>query len=155
MVVVGHGLEERQHLGPLAPGDAPEAVAVTVRRYRCRACRAVLVVGPAGLLPRRWYGGGAIAAALARYARGETAAVVREATRPSRVLGTAAHDRWISLVRWIDAAGAGGLFGIAAVGGGDRRVVAERVTLVLAARAGHRFGDDLAAKAFEGASIAA
>jgi hypothetical protein len=48
LVVVGHGVEERQVLGPRAPGDAPVQVVVKLRRYRCRACRAVLVVGPVG-----------------------------------------------------------------------------------------------------------
>ncbi len=54
MVIVGHGLVSRQVLGPKAPHGAPEQGSVTLRRYGCRACRAILVVGPRGLLPRRW-----------------------------------------------------------------------------------------------------
>lgn len=132
--IVGHGVDERQQLGPLGPGEAPGARMVTVRRYRCRTCRAILVVGPAGLSRGRWYGGGAIAAAIARYARGESGASVRGATSPSRAVGASAHERWITLARWIDAAETGRLFGVAGVGGGDRRQVAERVAHALAAR---------------------
>ena len=142
-------------MGPLAPGEAPVATTVLVRRYRCRACAAVVVVGPAGLVPRRWYGGGAIAAALARYSRGETSAAVRAATSPSTVVGHSAHERWITLTRWIDAAQTGQLFSVAGVRVKSRRQVAEQVAIALAARAGRQFGDDLVAKAFEGAAIAA
>ena len=128
---------------------------VTVRRYRCRACRAVLVVGPAGLVRGRWYGGGAIGAALARYARGDSSADVRAATSPAVVVGGSARERWVTLARWIDAAETGRLFGVACVASEDRRRVAEHVSLALAARAGRHFGEDLVAKAFEGAVIAA
>lgn len=155
LVIVGHGVETRQHLGPQGPGERPELAEVTVRRYRCKACRAVLVVGPAGLVPGRWYGGGAIAAALALYARGESSAAVRAATSPASVVGGSAHERWITVARWIDAARAGRLFGVAGVESGDRRRVAEHVSLALAGRAGRQFGDDLVTKAFEGALIAA
>jgi hypothetical protein len=155
LVVVGHGVEERQHLGPLAPGGRPEAVTIVVRRYRCTACAAVVVVGPAGLVPRRWYGAGAIGAALARYGRGDGAASVRAATSPSSTLGASAHDRWITLVRWIDAAQSGILFGVAGVARCSRREVARQVALALAARGGRQFGEDVVAKAFEGAAIAA
>lgn len=114
-----------------------------------------MIVGPAGLARGRSYGAGAIASALARYAHGERVADVRAATSPSRVVGASASERWITLVRWIDAAAAGHLFAVAGAGGHDRRRVAERVAHALAARAGHQFGDDLIARAFEGAAIAA
>ena len=156
LIVVGHGVDERQHLGPLAPGEPPVAATVIVRRYRCRACAAILVVGPAGLVRRRWYSGAAIAAALATYARGASSSAVRAATSPSGAVGPSAQERWITLTRWIDAAQVGKLFGVAGVRGGeDRRRVAEQVAVALAARAGRAFGDDLVAKAFEGAAIAA
>ena len=48
LVVVGHGLVERQVRGPSGPHEPPVQVQVQLRRYRCRACRAVLVVGPQG-----------------------------------------------------------------------------------------------------------
>jgi hypothetical protein len=156
LVVVGHGVVERQVLGPRAPGEAPEQVVVKLRRYRCRACRAVLVVGPRGLVRRRWYGAGAIGQALALYARGATSALVRTRTSPSRVVGTSARERWVTLTRWVEAARRGDLFGVwVRPDGLGRRGVAEQVMLVLAARAGCALGADLSESAFAGALIAA
>lgn len=103
-LVVGHGVVERQVRGPGAAGQAPEQEVVQLRRYRCRECRAVIVVGPRGLLHRRWYGAGPVAQALALYARGATSAAVRVETSPSRVVGTSARERWITLSRWIESA---------------------------------------------------
>lgn len=155
LVVVGHGFVERQVLGPRAPGQAPEQLIVQLRRYRCRACRAVLVVGPRGLAWRRWYGAGAIALALVLYARGETSAAARTRTSPARVVGVSATERWVTLTRWIEAARGGRLFGVSGLGGLERRCVAEQVALALAARAGRHLGDDLGESAFAGAMIAA
>lgn len=87
LVLVGHGLVERQVLGPQAPGEAPVQVVVKLRRYRCRACQAVVMVGPRGLVRGRWYGAGAIAQALALYARGATSALVRPKTSPWQAVG--------------------------------------------------------------------
>ena len=120
LVVVGHGVVERQVLGPRPPGEAPAQVVVQLRRYRCRACRAVLVVGPRGLARRRWYGAGAIALALSMYARGATSAAVRDWTSPSRVLGTSSSERWVTLSRWVESARRGALFGVSGVGGPTR-----------------------------------
>jgi hypothetical protein len=52
VVIVGHGLVQRQVLGPQAATAAAEAIEVNLRRYRCRACKAVLMVGPRDA-PRR------------------------------------------------------------------------------------------------------
>ena len=153
--MVGHGVVERQVLGPRAPGQAPEQVVLQLRRYRCRACLAVLVVGPRGLARRRWYGAGAIAMALALYARGETSAAARTRTSPSRVVGASATERWATLTRWIESARHGALFGVTGLGGLEPRRVAKHVVLALAARAGHSFGCDLSESAFDGAMIAA
>lgn len=154
-VVVGHGLVERQIRGPGEARGTPEQVVVQLRRYRCRACRAVIVVGPRGLLRRRCYSAGSIALGLSLYAHGQTSPAVRAATSPARVIGSSAVERWVTLVRWVDAAQRGELFGVQSVSGLGRRGVAERVTLALAARAGHVFGADLSASAFAGAAIAA
>jgi hypothetical protein len=155
VVIVGHGLVERQVRGPASPTGSPEEAVVVMRRYRCRACQAILVVGPRGLVRRRWYGAGAIALALSMYARGETIAAVRGRTSPSRVVGASAAERWTTLTRWVEAARSGGLFGLTGLGGLERRRVAERVVLALAARAGHLLGGDLGESAFAGAAIAA
>lgn len=126
-----------------------------LRRYRCRACKAVLVVGPRGLVARRLYGAGAIAVAFAAYGHGATSREVRDQTSPSRRVGGSAVERWLTLVRWIEAARRGELFGVTGLGGGDRRSVARQVVLVLAARGGRQLGGDLTESAFEGAVIAA
>jgi hypothetical protein len=155
-VVVGHGIVERQLRGPRGPHEPPVQVLVQLRRYRCRACLAVLVVGPQGLLRGRWYGGGAIGLALALYAQGAPSARVRERTCPSRLVGASARERWVTLMRWIDSARRGELFvERRQCVGLTRRAAAEQVMLLLAARAGHRLGADLSESAFAGALIAA
>lgn len=154
-MIVGHGVTRRQVRGPLAFGECSGQIDVVLRRYRCRACGAILVVGPRGLLRRRWYGGGPIAGALASYASGSTTAAVRAITKPAGPLGPSSVERWITLVRWLDAAERGELFGGIDHGAGSRRAVAEHVALVLAARAGRLLGDDLARLAFAGGALAA
>lgn len=155
LAIVGHGTMERQVRGPATPAGPPEQRVVRLRRYRCRACAAVLVVGPRGLVVRRWYGAGAIAIALAAFAGGATSAEVRARTSPARVIGGAAAERWVTLVRWTEAARAGDLFGIAGLGALRRQDVAHHVTLALAARGAHQLGADLVASAFAGAAAAA
>ena len=95
---------------------APRESLVTVRRYRCRACKAVLVVGPLGLVRGRWYGAGAIALALEAYGRGETSVSIRRRVSPSAVVGASARERWVTLVRWIEAARGGRLFAVSGLG---------------------------------------
>jgi hypothetical protein len=152
---VGHGLVERQVRGPMTAVGTPESLVVQVRRYRCRACKAVLEVGPRGLLRRRWYGAGAIAIALATYARGETTSSVRRGVSPSAIIGGSARERWVTVVRWVDAAREGHLFSVAGLGGLARRQVAEQVVLALAGRGGRALDGDLVEAAFAGAVIAA
>jgi hypothetical protein len=154
LVVVGHGVVRRQVLGPGEAGGAPAALTVIVRRYRCRTCTAVIMVGPRGLVRGRWYHGGAIAMALGAFAAGATTSEARTRTSPSRVEGASASDRWVTLTRWVDAARRGELFAIAGLEAGARRVVAEHVILALAARGGHVLGADRTASAFAGAMIA-
>ena len=155
LVIVGHGLVERQVLGPESPSAAPAHIVVQLRRYRCRACNAILMVGPRGLVPRRWYGAGAIALALVMYAGGATSAATRARVSPVHVVGASAVERWATLVRWIEAARRTELFGVAGLGQLGRRAIAGHVAHALAARAGRQFGDDLTERAFDGASIAA
>jgi len=139
----------------MTPAEAPESLVIQVRRYRCRACKAILVVGPRGLVRGRWYGAGAIALALEAYARGETSASLRRRVSSSPIVGVSAHERWVTVARWIDAARIGRLFAIAALEELPRRRVAEHIVLALAARAGRTLGGDLAEAAFAGAAIGA
>ena len=115
-----------------------------------------MVVGPRGLVRGRWYAAGAIALALTAYGGGDSSAAVRRRTSPSLLIGGSARERWVTLVRWIDAARAGGLFEVAGgLGELTRRRAAEQVALALAARAGRDLGANLAEAAFAGAAIAA
>jgi hypothetical protein len=126
-----------------------------LRRYRCRACVAVLVVGPRGLLRRRWYSAGAVGLALLGYGAGESSASVRARTSPSRSVGSSAVEHWVTLRRWIEAARSGVLFAVSGLGAHARRSVAREVAQVLSARAGRQLGQALDEKVFIGASIAA
>lgn len=126
-----------------------------LRRYRCRACEAVLVVGPRGLLRRRWYGAGAVGLALLGYGAGESSASVRARTSPSRSVGGSAVEHWVTLGRWAEAARSGALFGVCGLTGLARRSVARQVAQVLAARGGRELGGALEEKVFIGAAIAA
>src|SRR5262249_50889156 len=155
VVIVGHGVVERQVLGPAPASGRPEHGVVTLRRYRCRACKAILMVGPRGLVVRRWYGAGAIALAFAVVARGGTSPAARARISPSASVGASAVERWATVERWLEAARRVELFGVSGLGGLGRRRVAEQVLLALAARGGRALGADLAESAFAGASIAA
>ena len=128
---------------------------VRLRRYRCRACQAVLVVGPRGLVVRRWYRGAAIALAFVAFARGETSARVRTLVSPSRFIGGSSRERWVTLLRWIEAARRAELFAIKGLEALDRRALANHVVLALAARAGWTLGADRTEFAVRGTAIAA
>lgn len=80
---------------------------------------------------------------------------MRTATSPSRAVGVAAAERWVTLERWVEAARGGRLFAVSGLGELSPRRVAEQVTLALAARGGHLPGGDLGASAFAGAAMAA
>ena len=46
LIVVGHGVRERQLWGPVEVDGAPVELTVRTSRFRCRKCRAVMVVVP-------------------------------------------------------------------------------------------------------------
>lgn len=128
-MIVGHGLRVRTVIDL-----ARCAVEVTLRRYRCRRCGAVMTVGPSELSPRRHYTRAAIALALALWSLERTAAHrVRARVSPQRIIGDGTTGRWPVLVRW--ARHAPGLFGVHDVDHAAPRTVAVRVCRALAARA--------------------
>jgi hypothetical protein len=109
--VVGHGVRERQLLGPPPPGADARAESLVLRRYLCLGCGAVVLVGPCGVLPRKHYSGAAIAWALALCGLlGLPLAEVRRQVSPWRVVGAAAAVGWVSVRRWVAAARRGRLF---------------------------------------------
>jgi len=85
----------------------PEVGEVTGRRYRCRACGAVVMVVPRGVAPRLRYRLGAVVGALGLWCHGHSAAEVRRRVSPFRVVGEEARRGWRSLRRWTRRLAAG------------------------------------------------
>jgi hypothetical protein len=109
--LVGHGLRTRVQRGPQGPGQRPIDATVETRRYKCKACGAVMTVAPRGVLRRRLYSATAIGLSLALFGiEGHSARAVREAIAP-----TASHREpaesatWSTLRRWAREAKAGAL----------------------------------------------
>lgn len=105
VVIVGHGLRKRSVIGPLDHrGGIGQAIVLQVRRYRCRACAAVLTVVPRGVLLGRRYGAFAIAWALALFGLlGLPVTAVRERVTSWRAEPHTSNLAWASLSRWARA----------------------------------------------------
>jgi len=154
VVLVGHGVRERQIRGPATSQGEPEIRVIVVRRYCCRLCGGLTTVLPRGLTARRHYSASAIGLSLCLYgmrrlSMGE--ARQRVCTWP---IGFET-ERWTTLPGWVAAIEEGRLFP------GVRpcpptftiRERAERAAATLCALA---LGADLIeAQAFEGAALAA
>lgn len=97
----GHGVRDRVVLGPARRLERPASHRVLARRYACQRCGAVVVVAPAGVLPRVRYGAVAIALSLGLWSVvAEPGWRVREQVSP---LGSAGNERlhgWRCLQRW-------------------------------------------------------
>lgn len=100
VLVHGHGLLTRQVRGVLEVDGEPGVYAISVRRYACQACSAVMTVVPAGMLARRLYSASSIALALHLWlAVGHSDREVRGQVCAWRVRGR--NDRgWAQLYRW-------------------------------------------------------
>jgi hypothetical protein len=136
VVLHGHGVRVRRLRGPVAADGKPTEFEVLVRRYACQRCRAVITVGPRGLLPRRRYTAMAIALALWVWAIWlRTDAAVRKAICPVEETGLSRPERWTTLRRWSRAARDGELWPSPAVDEGwSLRRCARRVVQCLRAR---------------------
>jgi hypothetical protein len=98
--VHGHGLLERQLRGVFEVGGAPGVVVLSVRRYVCLACKAVMTVVPAGMLRRRQYSASSIALALHLWLlAGLSDCAVRNQVCGWRVRGSSGRG-WAQLYRW-------------------------------------------------------
>jgi len=134
LVIVGHGLRGRTVEGPVAPDEQPALTGIEARRYRCRACGAVLVVVPCGVGRGYRYSLGAIAWALSLWAyERATAAQVRARTSTAKTVGASSAARWASLRRWTRCSLR--LFGVESSGGGTLRERAAKVAAYVAAQA--------------------
>lgn len=100
----GHGLRDRQQRGPLSPTSKPVEITIRVRRYVCRACGAVIIVVPQGVLAGRLFLAAAIGFALALFGVGKLPmAEVRRRVSPWQRVGASAFGSWRSLRRWVGA----------------------------------------------------
>lgn len=154
--LVGHGPRTRQLRGPIRPDGGGEIVEVVLRRYRCRGCRAIVAVGPRGLLRRRLFSAGAVGLSFALWALdGLSAGAVRNRVSPWRVVGAAAATTWSSLRRWARAVRDGQLWPDTV--GARTTAIPLREAAALAARrlaALASGGGRLAVQAFAGAARA-
>ena len=154
VVLVGHGLRERQVRGPAAPRGRPETRAIVVRRYRCERCGGLTTVLPRGLTARRHYSASAIGLALCLHGMqglsiGETRQ--RVCTWPVGF----ETERWSTLISWLAAVAEGRLFRCIrpSLPQASQRRQAERAAATLCSLA--LATDELEAQAFEGAALAA
>lgn len=154
LVLVGHGLRERQIRGPATATGQPAVRTIWVRRYRCRRCGGLTTVLPRGLTARRHYSASAIGLSLCLYGMqqlslGQTRARVcpwRFGFEP---------ERWATLPKWVAAIQQGRLF--AAVRACPPTfTVRDRAERAAATLCGLALGNgSLAELAFEGAALAA
>jgi hypothetical protein len=102
VVVVGHGVRERQIRGPADATGEPVIRTILVRRYRCQRCAGITTVLPRGLCARRHYSASAIGLSLCLY--GMLGLSLRETRR--RVCPWRAGfetERWTTLPGWLSA----------------------------------------------------
>jgi transposase len=99
--VHGQGLMQRQVRGLLDVAGEPGVYELTVRRYECQRCGAVMTVVPAGMLTRRQYSASSIALALHLWlTMGLPDRVVRSRVCAWRRHGLGARG-WAQLYRWV------------------------------------------------------
>ena len=139
VMLCGHGLRARQRWGP---ADAEltsrgEVRSLLQRRYRCRACGAVITVRPRGELAHKRYTASAIVLALWLWGCTlMTDAAVQSRSSPSPPRGVSRPERWTTLRRWARAARDGSLWRcVRAEPHWTLRQCAERAALVIVALA--------------------
>lgn len=97
--VHGQGLLRRQVRGVLEVGGEPGVIVLSVRRYECQRCGAVMTVVPAGMLARRQYSASTIALALHLWLSvGQSDRMVRDGLCAWRRRGRSARG-WAQLYR--------------------------------------------------------
>jgi hypothetical protein len=100
----GHGRRERRVGVPSDTKGNTEELELLLRRYACQRCKAVIVVGPRGLLRGRHYSAMAIALALWLWAVcHHSDAAVRTTSCAVEYRGLSRPERWTTLRRWARA----------------------------------------------------
>lgn len=154
LVLVSHGLRERQVRGPAEPAGRPETRVVRVRRFRCLRCGGLTTVLPRGLTARRHYSASSIGLALCLHGlRGLSIGETRRRVCTWPVGFETA--RWTTLRTWVVAIDQGRLFPRvrAAPPAASLRSRAARAAATLSAVA--LSGVGIEAQVFEGAALAA
>jgi transposase len=151
--VHGQGLLVRQVRGVLDVDGEPGVWEVSVRRYECQRCGAVMTVVPAEMLARRQYSAPSIALALYLWVIGGLSdRQVRERVCAWRVRGRNGRG-WAQLYRW--SRDVGGLFPLPralSIAAGSTRTVLQHVLSTLRALCPPSLhGAPPAAQIFEGA----
>jgi len=156
--IYGHGLRERQQRGPPLPGETPLVAVLSLRRYQCQRCNALITCAPRSAQKHKHYSGSAIAWALALFGVLKlTLNVVRARTSPWVITGEHNRDRWASLVRWARAVKTQRLFCCVRVcpASFTLRQVSERAAMTLASMSPTHFSTaSPATRAFFGAARA-
>ena len=109
IVVVGHGVRERQVRGPADAESEPEIRTILVRRYRCRLCGGITTVLPRGLVARRHYSASAIGLSFCLFGmQGLSVAETRRRICPWQA--GFVTDCWTTLPNWVAAIERSALF---------------------------------------------
>lgn len=104
-MVHGQGLSARQARGVLALDDDADIVVVTVRKFECQRCGAVMTVVPSELLPHRQYTAPSIALALCLWlVEGHADSTVRARVCGWRITSSRGARGWPQLYRWARSA---------------------------------------------------
>ncbi len=113
IILHGHGKRSRSVVvvAALEEDPRPELGECWQRRYRCTACKAVVVVLPRGVMPRYLYSAGAIVMAFflttappTGDGRSDADAYARQGMYQRTCWNAAEPYRWRSIDRWTDAA---------------------------------------------------
>lgn len=103
LLLWGHGIRARQIRGPVSPDAKADIREVTLRRYVCRNCGAVILVGPKVIRPRHLFLLSSIALALALWSVEKlSASEVRRRVNPYTIVGPTVFG-WLMLRRWAAA----------------------------------------------------
>jgi hypothetical protein len=105
LILHGQGLQRRQLRGVLDEDGDAGVFELSVRKYECQACGAVMTVVPRGVLPGRLYTGPSIALALWLWlVTGLRDVAVRARVCGWRIAGADGGRGWAQLYRWVRGA---------------------------------------------------
>jgi hypothetical protein len=154
IVLVSHGLRERQVRGPASASEGPTIRTIFARRYRCRRCGRLTTVLPRGLCARRHYSASAIGLSLCLF--GVRRLSIAETRRRVCPWGAGFETaRWTTLSGWLTALEQGRLLSLVRPSppGFSLRARAERAAMTLGSLA--TAPGSAEQEVFEGAALAA